>query len=304
MQPAAATASKLMDDVWSIVVAYCSEVAPLHALCARLSAEGSCVVVIDNTEQPSITAAQLPPGTRLVSLGANTGIAHAQNVGVSVAVGGGAEVVVFFDQDSTFEPGFLRALVAPLRRGSADVVSPRCVDVDSRAEMPSQRLATFGRVEDVFCADASTPCQTDIVISSGTAATAEAIALAGPLDEDFFIDFVDTEWCLRCRSKRIPIRVVPQAVMFHRIGSRSIAQGNLTITIHSPVRCYYQVRNSLHLFRRQHVPWLFAAREMASVLLNRLLLLRHVNRRTDYLIAYAQGIRDGLLGVVGAKPTQ
>jgi rhamnosyltransferase len=72
--------------------------------------------------------------------------------------------------------------------------------------------------------------------------------------------------------------------------------------IHSPVRCYYQIRNSLHLFRRHHIPWLFAVREMVSVLLNRLLLLRHVDDRAGYLKAYAQGFRDGLLGVVGARP--
>lgn len=291
-----------MVGVWSVVVAYRCERGPLHALCSQLADEGCSVVVVDNTEQPDISSADLPSGTRLVSLGANTGIAHAQNIGIATALSTGAEVIVFFDQDSTFEAGFLHTLVVPLRRGQADVVSPRCVDVDTRAEMPTQRLAPFGRVRNVFCAGTSTPCPTDIVISSGTAATKQAIALAGELDEDFFIDFVDTEWCLRCRSKRIPIRVVPNAVMFHRIGSHSIAEAGLTIIVHSPVRCYYQVRNSLHLFRRRHVPWLFAAREMISVLLNRLLLMRHVTRRADYLKAYAQGFRDGLLGVVGARP--
>ncbi len=293
--------SQRLANVWAVVVAYHPDAAELRALCARLGADGAKVVVVDNTESPRLVAAELPAGTKLHSLYSNTGVAHAQNVGITAALDGGAQTIVFFDQDSTFDADFLSLLIGALRPGTPDIVSPLCLDIDTRTELPSQRLAPFGRVRPVYCSDAKAPILTDIVISSGTAATREALALAGDLDEDLFIDFVDTEWCLRCRSKDIPIRVVPGAVMYHRIGIRSLAEGPLTITIHSPTRCYYQIRNSIHLFRRHHIPRLFAVREFAAVMLNRLLLLRHVNNRTDYLKAYAQGFRDGLLGVVGIR---
>lgn len=261
------------------------------------------MVVVDNTEVPLLTVSCLPPGTLLQSLHANTGIAHAQNVGISMALSGGAQTIIFFDQDSTFGADFMLALVAPLRTGVPDIVSPRCLDADTHAELPSKRLAPYGRAEPVYCNPQTAPCPTDIVISSGTAATREAIELAGFLDEDLFIDFVDTEWCLRCRSKDIPIRVIHDAVMYHRIGSRSVVEGAITVMVHSPERCYYQIRNGFHLFRKHHISRLFAARELAAVMVNRLFLLRHVDDRLDYLKAYLQGIRDGLLGVVGVRIT-
>jgi rhamnosyltransferase len=288
--------------VWAVIVAYHPDTPALCGMCKRLLGDGATVVVIDNTEMPRLESTDLPAGARLHRLGSNTGIAHAQNVGIATALSAGADVVVFFDQDSTFSPGFLSVLLSALRPGIPDVVAPLCVDTQSREELPSQRLAPFGRTRPVYGCGTSEPSPTDIVISSGTAVTREGIALAGQFDEDLFIDFVDTEWCLRCRSRKIPIRVVPGAVLHQRIGGRSIVDGPFTILTHSPARCYYQIRNSVHLFRRRHVPRLFAAREMVSVLMNRLLLLRHVDDRIGYLRAYAQGLRDGLFGVVGARP--
>ena len=83
-------------------------------------------------------------------------------------------------------------------------------------------------------------------------------------DEGLFIDSVDSEWCLRCRSKQIPIHVVPAAVMRHRVGNRSIRLGRFTILQHNPTRCYYQLRNCFHMMRRKHVP--FALRAAAHAL--------------------------------------
>ena len=117
------------------------------------------------------------------------------------------------------------------------------------------------------------------------------------------IDYVDTEWCLRCRSKGIPVRVVPSAIMHHRIGTNTTKIGPLTVQIHSADRCYYQIRNSFHLFRRRHIPFIFALKEVISTIVNRVLLLFLVENRVLYAKAYLRAIMDGLLGVVGPKTT-
>ncbi len=292
------------DHLWAVVVAYHPDIPSIKQLCMQLQLSGARVVVVDNTETPMLKTAYLPTGSKLHSLHANTGIAHAQNVGITSALTEGARIIVFFDQDSTFEVDFISQLVSKLRLGMPDVVAPRCLDVETQVVLPSQRLLSSGMARPIYRNADLEPFPVDIVISSGTAVTREAIEHVGLMDEDLFIDFVDTEWCLRCRSKQVSIRVVPTAVMLHRIGSRSVSEAGLTITIHSPLRCYYQIRNSLHLFRRDHIPRIFAAKELLSVLINRLLLLRHVRYRGSYLKAYAQGLRDGILGRVGPRETQ
>jgi rhamnosyltransferase len=285
-----------------VIVCYRPNVARLQQLCQALRAARSTVVVVDNSEEPYVVERQLPSSCELITQGWNSGIAHAQNVGTSAALRAGADVIVFLDQDSTIDPGFLPALVSPLRVGTPDIVSPLYCDDASNVELPAVRVNRYGMSRVVRRGTSSGPYPVDVVISSGTAATKEVFALAGSFDEGLFIDFVDTEWCLRCRSKQISIRVVPSAVMHHRIGSRSINLGVITIFVHSPIRCYYQVRNCFHLFRKRHIPFLFALRETASVFLSRTLLLLFVRDRFAYVKAYFRALRDGARGVTGAIP--
>lgn len=288
--------------VCSIIVCYRPDVPKLFQLCDSLQLDGSAVILADNTERPSLADEQLPPGCTLIALGRNTGIAHAQNAGIAAAMAAGADVVAFFDQDSTIEPGFLRTLVTALRLGSPDVVVPLCWDDTSKVELPSFRVNRYGIARPVYRGDSSAPYSVDVVMSSGTTATKEVFEVAGQFDEGLFIDFVDTEWCLRCRSKQISIRVVPSAVMHHRIGRKSIRLGPVTIFVHNPPRCYYQLRNCFHLFRKSHIPLLFALRETISVFFNRALLLLFVDHKSAYIRAYGRALLDGAKGVEGEMP--
>jgi len=168
--------------------------------------------------------------------------------------------------------------------------------------LPSLTLNRVGWPASARTPDPINPYPVDAVISSGTATTKEVFEIAGVFDEALFIDLVDVEWCLRCRSKGIVIRVIPSAVMSHRIGSRSIAIGPFTVIEHSPVRCYYQLRNCFHFLHKKHVPLPYAVTHMLSVIFSRTVLLFLVGDRPAYVSAYLSAVRDGIKGVTGAKP--
>jgi rhamnosyltransferase len=287
---------------WCVIVCYRPNVETLRELCAVLSAQSAAVVLVDNTELPEYDLQLLIPGCRLTTLGFNSGIAHAQNIGIQTAIDAGADVVALFDQDSQIAPGFLAALVAPLRLGVPAVVSPLYYDDISQQELPSLAVSKCGISSAIHREGQKDPYPVDVVISSGTAATREVYENAGLLDESLFIDFVDTEWCLRCRDKDIPILVVPEAVMHHRIGSRAIATIIMTILAHNPARCYYQLRNCFLLFGKKHIPLLFSIKQLVAVFASRLLLLFFVNGRLAYLKAYAAALKDGITGVTGPNP--
>ena len=287
--------------VYSIIVCYRPDLPVLGQICDNLMQDGAHVILVDNTEVPYLLDQTRSAECQLITLGRNTGIAHAQNVGVTSAIAAGADAIAFFDQDSGIEPGFLSALVSSLRPGTADIVSPSYFDNMNGAELPSVSVNSYGMPNAILRGDCSKPYPVDIVISSGTVATKEAFEVVGLFDEDFFIDFVDTEWCFRCRRKLIPIRIVPSAVMLHRIGNNSIKLGPFTVLSHSPIRCYYQLRNCFHLFRKTHIPSLFALRETISVFFSRALLLLLVDDKFTYLKAYLCAVRDGFKGVTGGK---
>ena len=286
----------------AVIVCYHPDSLNLQRLCESLLESKARVILVDNSEQPEVANDPLFQQYETISQGENTGIASAQNAGIARAREVGADVVIFFDQDSQISSEFLYNLSATLECGVPLIVAPVCVDAVSGVELPSTVVTRSGRSIAIRCRDALAPQSVDAVIASGTAATIEVFDVAGLLDEDLFIDYVDTEWCLRCRSYGIPIRVVPTAVMKHEIGSKTIRCGPLTVSVHSPSRCYYQIRNSLLLFRKSHIPSLFALREVIATLVSRALLLLFVESRVNYMRAYAGALSDGMRGIAGRGP--
>src|ERR1700712_3908315 len=121
----------------SIIVGYRPDVAQLLDLCARAACDGAKVIVVDNSEVPTLDAGALPGGCSLITLGYNSGIAHAQNVGVAAALAAGADILSFFDQDSKIEPGLLNSLVGSLGTGIPEIVAPLCVDDASNSPEPA-----------------------------------------------------------------------------------------------------------------------------------------------------------------------
>lgn len=291
-----------MMSISCVIVCYSPNPEALHKLCMTLFAQGAVVFLVDNTEEQFLDLESLIPGCRLTRLGFNSGIAHALNIGIQSALKEGADVIALFDQDSLIDANFLSALVAYLMRGVPSVVAPMYYDDISHKELPSLTLSKYGVPSAMQRRTQQSTYPVDIVISSGTVATREAYERAGLLDESLFIDFVDTEWCFRCRDKEIPINVVPEVVMLHRIGSRSIDTGIVNVFVHSPERCYYQLRNCLLLFGKIHIPLFFSIYQFFTVLVNRLLLLFFVKNRINYLKAYAAAFRDGITGVSGPNP--
>ncbi len=287
---------------YCIIVCYRPDIAQVISLCGRVLADGAKVILVDNTEAPYLDGGRLPDGCSLITLGFNSGIAHAQNVGVAGALAAGADVLLFFDQDLKIEPGLINSLVGSLNAGIPEIVSPLCVDDASDSAEAAERVNRWGFSTRVHHGEALTRYPVDVVISSGTATTRQVFDIAGSFDEAFFIDYVDAEWCLRCRSKNIPIYVVPTAVMRHSVGSGHVRVGPFSIQVHGAARCYYQIRNCFLLFRKPHVPRIWASKQVLLVILSRLLLLFFVKPRSPYLKWYLSAVRDGLKGVGGAAP--
>jgi rhamnosyltransferase len=180
-------------SVHTVVVCFNPDVGRVEAFCRRLATCGYQVVLVDNSEPGGSLEVLAGSGCAVLTLGRNTGIAHAQNTGIRRAIAGGADAVVLFDQDSKIEEGCLASLTAGLRSGEPRVVAPVVVDEATGSEIPSHRLTSIGLPTDVFARGRCDPCPVDVVIASGTAATKEVFDLAGPMDESLFIDYVDTE---------------------------------------------------------------------------------------------------------------
>jgi rhamnosyltransferase len=286
----------------AVVVSYHPVIEHLARLCRSLVASGARIIIVDNTESGGDEPGFIMESCTRIALAENTGIAHAQNVGIARAIEDGADVIVFFDQDSEPDASFLSRLLADLKPGEPAVAAPVCVDKVSGQELPSYRLSPMGLRRKVISEGHTAPYPVDLVIASGSAATAVTFSRVGNMDEDFFIDFVDFEWCLRCRSHRVPMHVVPSAVMLHSIGERTVNLRVIRGSVHGVSRSYYKIRNCFLLFRKPDVPLLFAISSTLFAMIRFVMLLPFVSNRLAYVKVFLMAIGHGIRGVVGKNP--
>ncbi|WP_305845641.1 hypothetical protein [Photobacterium kishitanii] len=103
--------------------------------------------------------------------------------------------------------------------------------------------------------------------------TLDIIDNIGSMDESLFIDYVDTEWCLRAGKKGIKFFVCNNINMRHEIGSANIHFLKWRIPVHNPARRYYRIRNSFYLFKYPHVHNIIAFREVFFSIIHQLILI-------------------------------
>lgn len=279
-----------------IVVVFYPDHAKLLELCNVVGRDAN-VVIVDNTPN-----AVHPSDLRVacwISMEGNKGIAAAQNAGIRAAITRGAQTVAFFDQDSMPEAQLLPTLIAALGSPPQGIVAPICVDARTGDEYPPFRFNSWGWAKPIFVARNAENVAADLIISSGSVAASNVFDKAGLMDEDFFIDYVDLEWCIRCRNAGIPITVVSSVSMHHSIGNDVVKYGSVTTYVHSPVRAYYRLRNAFMLLRKPHVPLLYACHEIAAALVHHLLQLWPSQNRAEHLRLGLRALLDGIRGVRG-----
>ena len=281
-----------------IIVTYEPELNHLHHLIKNVQNAGFISIIVDNSEKNPITQQMLPEECKLVSMEGNAGIAAAQNAGIECAKKLGADIISFFDQDSNADAELIQKLADYVETHEGCVAAPLALEKNTLLEYPVQNLNCIGYPKDIYVKNAKEPQRVDLVISSGTMMSMNVLEKTGGFDEDFFIDFVDVEWCLRCKKAGIPIYVLPDAVLYHKIGNETIETAQMEITVHSPRRTYYKVRNSFLLFYKK-VNVIFTIRQILSALIHNFLLLFKVKNKKEYIKYYFTAIIHGICGVRG-----
>jgi rhamnosyltransferase len=213
------------------------------------AAQVAGLVVVDNSADDAVAellrSAADRVGVQLVRNAGNLGVAAALSVGVRWAVGRGYEWVLTLDQDTVPRPDLVDGLVTVFqgcefksRLGAigANYINAFNSKVQFRAEW--------------FHGRAWRECPT--VITSGTLLSLAACDTVGPFREEFFIDAVDHDYCLRLRSAGYRIVLSRDALMEHSLGvfERTRVLGKpIAHSLQAPARKYYITRNQLVLIR-------------------------------------------------------
>ena len=298
--PPDAAATAPAPRVCAVMVTYNPD-SPLRENIQAVLGEVDRLIVVDNGSEPlaraAVAAACAAPHCEVIWNPENLGLATALNLGIRRAMeSGDYDWIATFDDDSRVSPGFRHAMLeaygsCPYRE-RVGLIGPHHV------------VLPKGAVADLPDRDALRPFRERVVVmQSASFLSSEALRRIGLLDDSFFIDYVDIEFCLRLRKHGLKVIEATRVRLIHRLGEPTAHTflGKTTLVYnHSPVRRYYASRNRLRVYRRYLLsdPFWLCLDAWAWFKQVIKLLLFEKNRRRK-LACIAQGVWDALRGRSG-----
>jgi rhamnosyltransferase len=294
-----------MDKVHAIIIIYNPNMGNLKVLANALSSQVECVWVIDNGSKEQFILSDITDNQNihLVLLHINVGIAKAQNLGVKYAKEQGADYFIFFDQDSVIQHDLVFKLkedfIKISKKEKIAALGPIFFDTRFNFMYPQIILNKYGVRKRIVPTYNSGPLEVSFIISSGTLTSRVIFDDVGDMNEKFFIDYVDTEWCLRAKAKGYKIFSDTRVQMEHSIGDGNIKFLFWKLPVHSPIRRYYRMRNMYYLFKLDYVPFILKIREFITNTIHQLLITIASNNKKDYIKSWYKSQIDGLKIVFG-----
>ncbi len=284
----------------AVVVTYRPEAAIIENV-RRLAGQISQIIVVDNASagpaMERVESLARIPGVFLIRNRANLGIAAALNIGIRRALHSRPEWIATFDQDTAVPENYFKRLLEAYGTcpgsGQAGMVVPGGWTEIGAPARPNPRT---GRAWS-FVPGA---------VNSGSLIKVEIFEKVGFYDEALFIDYVDSDFCLRLLKNGFKILSATPVIFEHELGqreTRSFFGLTLSFRVHSAWRYYYNFRNRLLLYRRYwsvSLPWFLRDSWWLFLELGRTFLLEHDRRPKIH--ATFQGLKDGLRGKSGRHP--
>lgn len=300
-----------MEKIPALLITY----NPSHDLSARLDfllAHFNLIILVDNGSNPEARALiqeqvlQRGEELKVILNPSNHGVATALNQGFALAIQLGYEFLICLDQDSLPKPDMkdvlARAYQSHPNREKLAILAPDIIEASLGKPSLYIRSRNWLFFERVACQEGILR-NVSFVITSGSMYCLELYQKIGPLRDDFFIDAVDTEYCLRAQTKGYEISVACEAGIEHYLGNRQTKQllgKTHHPTFHPPFRWYYINRNRVRmilLYGWRFPHWFF--HEIAISITSLLRMLLFENQRKTKVLAILMGIWDGLTNQLG-----
>jgi rhamnosyltransferase len=238
-----------MSRVLALIICYFPDTRKLDALISTIEPCVDAILIVNNggmeADEPELHSEKV----RVVSFGKNVGIAMALNYACDHAATHGYRYFIGFDQDSQPQKNMILQLVTELcewqQRGEQAVaIGPKLVDVrgDRESVAPFQRFSLLEKQ----VGDKWTAGPVSQLITSGCMIDLLYWRESARFNEDFFIDFVDHNWCWNMTRLGFVLIGAQEARMHHELSTDLKKFMGYSLNTYSPIRRYFQTRNATY----------------------------------------------------------
>lgn len=265
-----------------------SKILNLIGICTQY--EKSKIFLFDNTE--TIKAFECADAENIILFKSpkNVGIGGAHFLACQMAEEKNFEFVLFIDQDSHLPENFVTDMISGFYQ--LKNLYPRLCAIGPTWHDPQLKNLKSRKFKDKLRNLLKAPNLKQVLISSGMLVWVPTLKHIGYPKKEYFIDLIDTEWCLRALYKNYQIVMLSNVCMKHRIGEVKKIN-KLYLQYEQPIRYYYSLRNSLFLFHEKNILLSYKI----FILVGNLFKLRKIifsPKPMQSLMAAGQGIKDGV----------
>lgn len=223
---------------------------------------------------------------KLINNNENLGIAKALNQGLQIALELDYEWIVTFDQDTIIFPYYFEVMSSLAKKYSCKPFVLGCNYIITEAGDPAHRFIK----NNIYTIEKKT------LITSGTLIPARFSSAIGGFREDYFIDSVDHEFCLRASKNGAKILLIKEPLMRHIIGREPAKLFGCILSFkHPPFRRYYISRNTILTIKRNirsHPLW--CLKQVFRLFFEFFSILILEGSKLSKLLAFFKGLIEGV----------
>ena len=228
------------------------------------------ILVVDNgsTDESLVEIRRAFPDVALLETGKNLGYAGGNNAGIARALALQAEFVLLLNNDTIVDPNILTAFVeAACAFPSAGIFGAKSYyyskpdtiwSLGGKWDKDTSEIMFISQGEIDTAASKVQPFEVDYVIGCALFCRVAMIQKLGMMEEAFFLNFEEMDWCYRARSAGYLSYSVPAAKLWHKV---SVSFGGAE----SPMWKYFMTRNEL-LWASRHLSLPERARVTGKIL--------------------------------------
>jgi len=281
----------MINNICSVITVYYPDVDRLNEVIQSIEVQSKLIIIFNSPVSEEI---KIPSAAKVIVNDKNLGIAKALNQACFLAKESDFDYVFILDQDSIPASNAIKVLSSIVQKEDRALLGLE-VKEDFKNEQISTPLENKSIIE------------TDFVISSGSLINLQVLSNLGYFREDFFIDCVDHEYCLRLKENGLTIYKTTLTFINHQLGKPTQIENPISVRYfissilfrdykkrmnYPPSRIYYQFRNEIWM-KKIYGRDLYRNPSVLLKMFTRQLLLEKVDK--DKVIAMFKGIRDGIL---------